>query len=95
MSKVEHAFEISARKAASKGAAEDAQRELVFDVIGQQALIFATGCDDVLVQPARKGALHHAVCKHPPRLVGNVLGDDGLPQRPHLDLQDDLRPDLE
>ena len=52
MSELEHAIEISTRKAGTKGSAEDTEWQLVLDVIGQHALIFAAWSHDVLVKPS-------------------------------------------
>ena len=38
MSELEHAFEISTRKAGTQGSAENTEWQLVLDVVGQHAL---------------------------------------------------------
>lgn len=95
MSELEHAFKISTRKATTKDAADDAEGQVVLNVIGQQTLMVATWRDDVPVKPIGKGTLHDAVRKHLSGYVSHVLSDDRLPERADFDPQDDSRPDVE
>ena len=95
MSELEHAFEISTRKARTQGSAENTEWQLVLDVVGQHALVVATWRHDVPVKPIGKRALDHAIRKHLSRLISHVLGKDGLPERPDLDLEEYSRADVE
>ena len=88
MSELEHAFEISTRKARTKGSAENAEWQLVLDVVGQHALIVAAWRHDVPVKPIGKRTLEHAIRKHFSGLISHVLGKDRLPERPDLDLEE-------
>ena len=95
MSELEHAFEIATRETATKGSAEDPERQLILDVVGQHALMIATWRHDVPVKPLGKWPLEHAVRKHLSGLIRHVLGKDGLPERPDLDLEEDARSHVE
>jgi hypothetical protein len=95
MSELEHAFEISTRKARTKGSAEDAEWQLVLDVIGQKALIVTAWRDDVPVKPSGKRTLDDAIRKHLSGFVFHVLSNDRLPERADFDPEDNSRSDVE
>ena len=95
VSELEQTLQIPASESSAKGSAQDTERQLVFDVVGQYTLILATGANDVLVKPAGKRALHHTVGEHFAWLVRHVLRDDRLPERPCFDLQDHAGSHLE
>ena len=95
MSELEHAFEISTRKAGTKGSAEDTEWQLVLDVIGQKALIVTARRDDVPVKPMGKRTLDDAIRKHLSGFEFHVLSNDRLPERADFDPEDDSRPNVE
>ena len=95
MSELEHAFEISTRKARTKGSAENAEWQLVLDVVGQHALIVTAWRHDVPVKPIGKRTLEHAIRKHLSGFVFHVLSNDRLPERADFDPEDDSRSDVE
>lgn len=95
MSELEHAIEISTRKAGTKGSAEDTEWQLVLDVIGQQALIVAAWRHDVPVKPTGKRTLDDAIRKRLSGFVFHVLSNDRLPERADSDSEDDSRAHVE